>query len=89
MAFVFTLRKIPLFGEKMWKEGAGHRLSLSDTQLHPLERVFELLFSELSWEAVKLHSHAADRQEGTNNGGHVWDTRLLMLDLGAGNHFFE
>lgn len=83
----FSLRKIPLCGEKIWKEGAGQIFSLPDTQLHSLERVFELLFSELSWRQCNwILMLQTDRR---NKQGHVWDTRVLMLDLGAGNDFFK
>lgn len=72
----------------MWEEGARHRLSLQILNYIPLKE--NLSFYSQSFLGGSVIGFSCCRQtEGTNNGGYVWDTRVLMLDLRAGNYSFK
>lgn len=81
MAFVFFREKNPSLWGKMQKEGTRHKLSLPDTEYIPLKEY--LSFYSQSFLGGSVIGFSCFRQrEGTNNGGHVWGTRVLMFDLG-------
>lgn len=88
MPFVFSLRKILLHGEKCGRKVLGTDCLYQILNYVPLKEYFS--FYSQSFPRGSVIGFSCCRQtEGTKNGRYVWETRVLMLDLRAGNYFFE